>query len=139
MEENLIKALELLKNHRLALYKDNSLITSEERGIKPMMDIILNNVNVENYSAADRSVGKAVAFLFAKAKIKSIHAEVLSKHATEVFDKYKIDYYADKIVPYIINRNGDDMCPMEKSVLNVDNYEDAFEILKNKMIEMKLL
>ncbi len=139
METNLEIALNNLKDHRLALYKDNKLITSEERGIKPMMNLLLNKVDLTGFSAADRSVGKAVAFLFAKAKIKDIHCEIISLPAIEVFNKYKIKYYADKVVKNIINRTKDDICPMEKSVLNVDNYEEAFPILLNKLKELKLI
>ena len=35
-------------------------------------------------------------------------------------------------VPYVINRKGDGMCPMEQSVLEIENVEEGYRILCEK-------
>ena len=40
----------------------------------------------------------------------------------------------DEMIPYIKNRNGSDDCPFEKMLLNIDSPEEAYKILKEKIL-----
>jgi hypothetical protein len=40
----------------------------------------------------------------------------------------------DELVPQIMNRNGDGLCPFEKMLKDVDTPEEAYKILKDKVI-----
>ena len=60
----------------LALVNGADELTSTRSGIAPMMEYLDKNINLENFSAADRVVGKAVAMLFVKAKVKEVYAEI---------------------------------------------------------------
>jgi len=53
-----------LAGHTICLCKDGKLLTSDKRGISPMMDFIEEGRDVTGYSVADKIVGKAAAFLF---------------------------------------------------------------------------
>ena len=61
----------------------------------------------------------------------------LSSHALDVFEKYKIKTYYGNLVEYIINRDKTGMCPMEKAVLEVDEPNTAYDVLKKKIAEMR--
>ena len=54
-----------------------------------------------------------------------------------VFEKYKIKTYYGNLVEYIINRDKTGMCPMEKAVLEVDEPNTAYVVLKKKIAEMR--
>jgi hypothetical protein len=41
------------------------------------------------------------------------------------------------MIPYIKNRNGDDLCPFEKMLSETDSPEEAYRILKKTLNEMK--
>ena len=43
------------------------------------------------------------------------------------------------LADYIINRKGDDMCPMEKTVVNINDLNEAYEALNNKLKSMGIL
>ena len=59
-----------LAGHTICLCKDGKLLTSDKRGISPMMDFIEEGRDVTGYSVADKIVGKAAAFLFVLPKEK---------------------------------------------------------------------
>ena len=50
------------------------VITSDKRGVAPMLDFLREGKRFVGYSAADRVVGKSAAMLFIKAGIKEIYA-----------------------------------------------------------------
>lgn len=78
-------------------------------------------------------VGKAVALLFIKCGIKRVFAKTLSEHAKRVLELYGVDYEYETLAEKIINRDGTDICPMEKAVLGTDDIEEAYLILQNKL------
>lgn len=129
--------LEIAKNslagHSICLCKGGEKIFSDERGIKPLMRFIAEDLNLTGYSAADVVVGKAAALLFVKCKIKAVYAKVLSLSGKDIFERFGIEYSFGELVDKIINRTGDDICPMEKATLLTDDPDRAYEILKNKI------
>lgn len=135
--EDILRAQEkLVGNTSIVLVKDNISFTSTKHGIKPMLDLIEKNYNLTNFVVADKIVGKGVAMLFLYAGIKAVYAEVISKVALHILEKEHIKVSYSKLVPNIINRQGTDLCPMEKAVLNIDNIQEAYQILKAKSKEL---
>ncbi|MDE7295685.1 MAG: DUF1893 domain-containing protein, partial [Clostridia bacterium] len=120
----------------ICLCKNGECLYSEKRGIAPLMGFLAQGVDLRGYSVADKVVGKAAAFLFVKCGIREAFAETLSQSAKAVLEAHGIPVTYSVLTEKIINRAGTDMCPMEKTVLNVDNAEDAYLVLKEKMREM---
>ncbi len=125
-----------LDGHTICLCRDGNCIFSEKKGIAPVMDLIAEGIDLTGYSAADRVVGKAAAMLFVKCGIVCVFAKTLSSHAKKVFESRGIEYSFETLAENIINRAGTDICPMEKTVLNTDNVEEAYTLLKNKLQNM---
>lgn len=98
-----------------------------------MMNFIKIGVDLTGYSVADIVVGKAAALLFVKCGIKSVFAKTLSEYGKMILDVYGIDYEYEVLTEKIINCAGTDICPMEKAVINTDNPEEAYLILKKKI------
>ena len=117
----------LLETQRFTcvLCKGDVLYTAKQRGIKPMLDYLDAEVDLHGFSAADRVVGKAAAFLFVLAGIKEVYAQTVSEAALSVFAYYGIPCIYDQRVPYIINRAGNGPCPMEHAVREIENPEEA--------------
>lgn len=131
------QAKKLLPGHSIVLVKDKDIIISDGRGISPMIKYIEENKCLENYSCADLIVGKAVAMLFVKTKIKEVYGEVMSKNAYEYLVKHNISCSYKIKVDSIINRSGTDICPMEKVVLDIDDVDEAYTALIKKIEEIK--
>ena len=135
---NVEKAKELLiDNKTCVLVKDDMVITSELRGIAPVINLLNTNTDLKGYSVADRIVGKAAALLFVYAGIKEAYGEVMSEAGIKVLEKYNIPYSYKTKTEKIINRTGDDICPMEKTVIDIDNPEDAYIALKKKVESLR--
>lgn len=126
-----------LDGHTICLCRDGNCIYSRDRGIAPMMNFIESGLELGGYSVADVVVGKAVALLFIKCGIKSVFAKTISEYAKTVLERFGIEYEYEVLTDKIINRDGTDICPMEKSVINTDEPFAAYEILKQKLKELK--
>ena len=135
---DLEKAKSLLKNNiTCVLVKDDNVLSSTKTGIAPVMELIENNVNLEGYSVADKIVGKAVAMLFCKEKIKDVYGEVLSESAKVYLEKHGINFSYNILAKAIINRQKAGICPMEETVKDIENCDEAFIALKNKLASLK--
>ena len=136
--KDLIKAKEILfsGNYTCVLCKENEVFTSEFRGVKPLVKWYAERADFKGFSAADKVVGKATAFLYALLGVKRVFAKVISLPAKEVLEGYGIDVTFDTLVPNIINRAGDGICPFELAVQDVDNAKESYEIIRLKMEEM---
>lgn len=125
-----------LSGHTICLCRGGECLYSESRGIAPMMNFIANGVDLSGYSVADVVVGKAAALLFVKCGIKNVFAKTLSQSAKSVLELYDIPYEYETLTERIINRASTDTCPMEKAVWEIDNPEQAYLILKDKLKTM---
>ena len=125
------------EGHTICLCKEGKCLFSEKRGIAPMMDFIADGVDLSGYSVADLVVGKAAAMLFVKCGIKRVFAKTLSEHAKRVLELYGVDYEYETLAEKIINRDGTDICPMEKAVTGTDDIEEGYSIIQNKLNQLR--
>ena len=58
---DLMLAKEELSRHTLALAKDGEVITSDKRGVAPMVDFLREGKSFSGFFAADKVIGKAAA------------------------------------------------------------------------------
>ena len=111
--------------------------TSKMHGIRPVLDFLeAHSELLVNSEVADRIIGKASAMLLAKANISFLYAQVLSEAAIPILEKYAIPYEYGTLTPFIENRTKTGMCPMEETVKDIDDLDEAFIALKNKVMEL---
>lgn len=111
--------------------------TSQYGGIRPLLQPInLDRDYFENAYVIDKVIGKSAAFLLIYSKVKKIHAFIMSEHAKNLLDLHNIVYSYDKLVPYIQNNLKTGMCPMEQSVINIDDPSLALFALNHKVSEL---
>ena len=122
-----------LDGHTICLCKDGRCLFSDKRGIAPMLGFIAQGENLRGYSAADLIVGKAAALLFAKSGVVSVYAKVLSQGGKEVLQKFGVFFEYETLTDNIINRDGTDICPMEKTVANISDPDEAYIALTEKV------
>lgn len=113
--------------------RDNKFIyCSNEIGVKPILSKL--NENIDFYKDADIEdtvVGKAAACLYVLAKIKFVYAHTLSELAKTYLEKNNIPFKYDELVKEIRNRTNTDICPLEKSVIHIDDPVIAKTALEN--------
>lgn len=130
-------AISTLSGHTLALCKNGEVITSDERGVSPMVSFLKEGKDLTGYSAADKVVGKAAAMLFIKAKVKTVHAVTLSKKAESLFKAHGVTYSFENSAENIINRDKTGLCPMEQTVLDIDDIDNGVELIMKKLDELR--
>ena len=91
----------------------------------------------KGFSAADKVVGKAAAFLYVLLGVKEIYAHVISQTAMSVFKENHISFQYDISTDHIINRQGTGSCPMEEAVSGISRPEDAPEAIRRRLEELK--
>ena len=81
---NLEKATELLKDggYTFVAVSPDEVITSTERGVKPLLEILDSGKNLYKFSVADKVVGKAAAFLYVLLEPSEICTDVIRLYVT---------------------------------------------------------
>ena len=115
---DLEKARSLLEkeNYTCVICRGDDVITDRRRGVRPLLELLESGKDLHGYSAADKVVGKAAAFLYCLLGVKALHAGVLSVPARDVLVSASISVEWGSLVPAIRNRAGDGFCPMETAV-----------------------
>ncbi len=120
-----------------AAVSENEIYTSEKRGVAPILEKIDSDPEFFNgASVADRVIGKAAAMLLEKYGVAEIYAQVTSEYAIAYLNDKNVGFTYDKRVDHIINRDGTDMCPMEKTVLHISDANEGEKLIRNKIKSM---
>lgn len=132
------KAISELKDDlTCVLVKGDLIYTSNKKGIAPILDFINEGIDLNGFSVADRIVGRAISFLYIYSGIKEAYGEVMSYGAMDLLKKHHINYSYQNATDKIINRKGDDICPMEKTVIDVDDEKIAYKLLDEKLKSLR--
>lgn len=100
-------------NHSLVVAGDG-ICTFDGQGISDLYGLLTEHPDwLRDASVADKVVGKGAASLLILGGVRELFAGVISASALGLFeDSGKSLRFAEK-VPYIINRKGDGLCPVE--------------------------
>lgn len=128
-----IKKLLVDEDYTCALSDGETVLASRERGVKPLVQLIESGRDLRGFFAVDKIVGKAAALLYAYMGVAEIYAMVAGEGAAEVCRRFGIKLTYGELTPKIINRTGDDICPMEKTVAEIEEPREALAAIKETM------
>lgn len=132
------EAIKFLKGDiTLALHRDNTVYTSNKRGVSALLEFIESKTDLSGFSAADKVVGKGAAFLYVLLKVKSVYAGVISACAKEVLISHGIEVSSDMLVERIINRDKTGFCPIEEAVYEINEPRCALIAIKEKLKKLR--
>jgi len=136
--KDLLKAKDLLSGgqYTCVLCKGDTVRTATERGVKPLVRWLTEGADLWGFSAADRVVGKATAYLYCLLGVKAVHSLVMSGAAARVLEENGIAATQDKLVENIINRQGTGICPFEEAVWEITDSREALDAILEKMAQM---
>jgi hypothetical protein len=110
------------------LVQDGEVVmTSFEKGVKPLMRFYESRELYKSPVLADKVIGRAAAFLAVLCGITEVYAEVISEDAIKVLEDYQVPVTFRRMVPYIANRSGDGLCPMEELSKGVETPLEMYE------------
>lgn len=115
-----------------------AVITSKERGVKPLVKWLIEKKDLRGFFAADKVVGRATAFLYVLLGVKAVYARVISAPAIDVFEEYGVFVEFDTLVDNIINRSGTGPCPFEAEVIGVTEAKAAYSLILKKLSDLQI-
>lgn len=138
MDNSWKKARSLLESgdYTCVLCRGEEILTATERGVKPLLNWLDSGLDLTGYSAADRVVGRATAFLYCLLGVTEVYARVMSHPAAEVLKAGGISAEAGQLVEGIINRRGTGPCPFESAVMDIQAPNEALIAIRRKMEQM---
>ncbi len=138
MDINLNKAKQYLlqNNYTCVLFDGSKFYHSTQRGVRPLIDFLESKINFNGFVAADKVVGAGAAHIYVLLGVKSIWAKVISADAKRILNQNNISVFFDTEVPYIINRTGDGMCPIEACVKGISNSNIALNTIKQRLKQL---
>ena len=117
------------------LCRGSDVRTTTLRGVKPLVKWLEEGLPA-GFRAADKVVGKATAYLYRLLGVSSVYAQVMSESAHRVLEEGGIPNSCGQLVPNIINRQGNGICPFEAAVLEITDPQEARAAIYRKMEEM---
>ena len=139
MNLNLQNARNLLESgdYTCVVCRDDLVYTTRERGVAPLLHWLDSGLDLSDFSAADRVVGRGAAFLYCLLGVKAVYSQVMSRPAEEVLQAKGIRAEAETFVDGIINRAGTGPCPFEAAVMNITKPEEALAAIRSKRRQMQ--
>ncbi len=138
MTQDTQNALALLRKNGLtcALCKGPSAYTDTRRGVAPLLNWLDNGMCFSNFCAADKVVGAGAAYLYVLLGVTEVYALVVSIRAREILARHGVTLYAELVVPHIVNRAGDGICPIEQAVAEATDPKDALTRIRHRLREL---
>jgi len=117
--------------------KGKVIFETKKQGISGFLQAIEKlNKNLVAASAADKTVGVAVAMLCVYAGVVSVFALVVSEGGIRVLEDNNIAYLFEKKVSNILNREKNDVCPFQKLAMASGSSDEAYVKLKSFASQM---
>ena len=135
MSSDLRRAVEILDKSRYTcvLCRGEQILTTEKRGVLPLVEWLEAGEDLKGFSAADKVVGKGAAFLYVMAGVKEVYASVMSEKAAALLSDSGIDGFCGQKVDRIRNRQGTGNCPMEEATKDIESPEKAWEVIRQTL------
>lgn len=112
--------------------------TGKGRGIAPLLSIYHNTPELlRGALVVDKIIGKAAAMILVLGGAKSAHGLVMSAAARAYLQKYKVVAGNDRCVDMITARTGAGICPIEQSVLAIDNPASGLAAMEQRLGELR--
>ena len=138
MNSDIEKAKELFGkgSFTCVLCRGEEVITSSEKGLRPLLKLIASGTDLSGFSAADKIVGRAAAYLYLILGVRAVYAPVMSHKAAVLLSENSVNVSYDEYPEDILNRLANGICPMEEAVKDCAEPNEALSAIKNRIAEM---
>jgi hypothetical protein len=109
----------------------SEVIEFHNPGVKDLFNLVATRPHsLKGAFLADRVIGRGAALLLVYGNVGRVYAKLISAPAIQVLKDAEISVDYEMMVPNIINRDGTDICPVEKLTMSVTQPDVAFEKIK---------
>lgn len=142
-EATISNAVKIIKEHRAScvVIKDSSIVhMAEGKGVAPLLSLYTEQPEkLEGVVVIDKIIGKAAAMILVQGEAAGAYGLVMSAAAKDYLDQYQIKADYELCVDMISNRDQTGICPIERSVLEIENAEEGIEAIRATANELKRL
>lgn len=118
--------------------RNNSIHTFTGRGVSDLYRIYNERKELlEGAEVADKIIGKGAAALMALGKVSEIITDTISAPALSLLKGCGIPVSFQTVVPNIINRRGDGLCPVETLCVECVTPAECLPLIERFMMEKK--
>ena len=136
--EELAKLMIRTGQAECVLVKDGEIAATESgHGVSPLLEMYDKRAaEMEGSTIVDKVVGRAAASIAVCGKASHVHGELMSEDAVEVLSANGITSSYKQLVPRILNRDMDGLCPLEQSVEGITDPAAALTALRARVAEL---
>jgi len=125
-----------LKNSVVVVKNGVLLANKIGNGLRPILEAINElGKDISRSVIGDKILGKASSLLCVYCGVKGVYSPQATKTAIAILLKHSIPIQIDRIIPFIQNKNGNDVCPFEKMIKDVNSPIVAYKILKKNIMK----
>lgn len=128
------KAKKMIREGRAScvVIRNGSIVrTASGQGISPLVSIYESEPDLlKDALVVDKIVGKAAAIMIVLGGAKRVYGEIMSAAACDYLSARGCRAEYGERIDVISNRTGDGICPLENSVLDIDDPETGYHRLK---------
>lgn len=112
--------------------------TGRGQGVAPLVSIYENNpAALRGACVVDKVIGKAAAIIIVLGGAKKAYGEIMSASACNYLAAHGCEASFGERIGVVANRAGDGICPLEQSVLSVDDPEEGYRTLKETITRLR--
>ena len=133
------EAIDMIKSGKATCItvKNNKILNAASPiGISYLLNLY-DKDELDGVFLADTIIGKAAAMVLTKGGAKACYGYTVSESGLKWLNEHNIPVSYTNLTSVIQNRKGDGMCPMEETVLNIDNADEAITALNRKVAELR--
>jgi hypothetical protein len=137
--DSLQSAINLIKEETATcvVMKDHKIIkTISGQGIAPVIDLYEQGV-LKDAFVADKIIGKAAAMIMVLGGVKEVYGKVMSRAGKEYLESRGVKVSNGQCIDMISNRAGNGICPMERTVMEIEEPAEALAALKETLATLR--
>ena len=112
--------------------------TKKGEGLRPFLEVLEEmGEEIHDSVIGDRILGRASALLCRYAKAQAVYSPQGTKTGIAILIMGGVPCQVDELIPLINNRAGDGLCPFEKMLKDIESPDEAYNLLKQKILSPK--
>ena len=138
MDLDLLQARQALETGcTVALCRWGILRASNRRGILPVLEFLDSGEDFRGFSAADKVVGTAPAWLYTLLGVRAVYAPVMTHRAKAILEAAGIAVSCGTLTETIHNRDRSGLCPMEAACASCETAAEALTAIRRTLEALK--
>jgi len=123
------------------LIKHNTIIyQGRGKGVAPLLELVGSEEGCQKLKGAlvvDRIIGKAAAMLLVLGKGKYAYGLTMSKSGADYLQAHDVEIKSHRCVDVISDRTGRGICPMERSVMEIDDPGMGYQKIQETLEKLR--